>query len=111
MLSSKLIAATSNASKITLRVTTKPKACPQVTIQNLHPVVSGGLDVKGAETGEQSLSGREFSFDGFRRPAQLTFYLTLGNLNSSTDPESCFLSELGVTGGSSSPESSQEKKE
>jgi hypothetical protein len=110
MLSWRLIAATKNANQVTLRVTTKPNACPRVTIENLHPLASGS-DFKGAETGEQSVSGREFSFDGFRRPAQLTFFLTLGNLSPSVDPRSCFSKDLTIIGSPASPENSEEKKE
>jgi hypothetical protein len=111
IMSKKLIAALNKPSKITFLVITEPLACPHVRILNLHPVVTG-VDLKGAETIEQTDSGREFTFEGFRRPAVLTFRLMLSDVGSSPGPEACFKSTYAVvedTGGV--PNTQEDKKQ
>jgi hypothetical protein len=114
VMSWKLVAALNKPAKVVFRVVTSPRVCPKATIQNLHPVVSG-VDLDGAETGEQSGDGREFTFNEFRRPAELTFFLTLSNIDSSADPETCFQHMLRVTGdsakGSGEKESGAKEKD
>jgi hypothetical protein len=104
----KLKAALNNPITITLHVNTT-NSCPQVTIQSLHPVFTGP-SLGGGETGEQSKSGRAFSFAGFQRPAELSFLLTLANTQPYPKIEQCFSYDLGVAEKSTdAPDGSEEK--
>jgi hypothetical protein len=104
-------AALNTPSTLTMHVETLGKVCPDVTIRGLHPVIPPDLDLKGSETLEPREDVRQYSFEGFRRPAKITFYLTLSNVGSMAPPDKCFIGSINSDGAKAKEETSKGKEQ
>jgi hypothetical protein len=114
-LSLKVIAALNSPIRMTFRVEVHPKICSAVAITDLHPIVPLTLDVKGEETLVQSKTTRQFTFDDFQRPAEITFHLSLANIPPVVSTDRCFSGYIRVGGksseGNEKPDEKKDKEE
>jgi hypothetical protein len=116
IMSWQLQAAESDPRRVVISIRVDRTHCQRTIVENLHPVVvrngSTGVRIDGAETGPKGSSEfRQYTFEGFRRPAVLRFLLTLVDVDSSVHPEDCIYMDLSVDDSSPDSKKSEQKEE